>query len=54
MLSGRMAAPANPEEFDAFEGKDLKLFVERGLAEPGEAIEFLIPHVGKFTITPTA
>ena len=54
MLSGRMAAPANPEKFDAFEGQGLKLFIERGLVEPGEALEFLVPHVGKFTITPAA
>jgi len=42
--------PENPEDFEAFDAKGSRVWIERALlAEPG-TIEFLIPHVGNFTI----
>ena len=55
MLSGRMAPPDVSEEFRRFDVDGVQIHLEAALltAEPPATermIEFLIPHVGVFTL----
>ncbi|MFH1143398.1 MAG: hypothetical protein V1774_02505 [Candidatus Eisenbacteria bacterium] len=46
-----MAMPERVEDFASFASGDARIFIERTVLDEGPVIEFVIPHVGSFTIT---